>query len=368
MKFICNGTDLSDALSKVMKALPSKKSMPILEGIKFSAFGDTLTIMATDIDFVVIIKIKADIIMEGEVLVPGRTICEYIRKISKENIIEFDYQIEADKLCITHCDSFIFIATMNIDEYPSIEEQEYKSHITIKQKDFKELVNKTIFATSTEDIRQQLRGCYLEIKQKQIRSVGLDGYRLAICNKELEKEHEESGIIVPAKNLSEISKLIENEEDNIDIYFNEKKLMVEFASSKVITSLIGGQYLKYESTIPKNFETEVTVDRASLEYSMEKVDVIAKQDKNNFVKVDIKEGKMTIYCNTSTSNIKEVINTFTKGKDVSVSLNSKYLIDCIKNSSDEYLSIKIANSSNPIVITPIESNEYLYLILPIRMR
>ncbi len=84
MKFVCNGMDLSDALSKVMKALPSKKSMPILEGIKFSAFGDTLTIMATDIDFVVIMKIKADIIMEGEVLVPGRTICEYIRKISKE--------------------------------------------------------------------------------------------------------------------------------------------------------------------------------------------------------------------------------------------------------------------------------------------
>ena len=113
MKFVCNGMDLSDALSKVMKALPSKKSMPILEGIKFSAFGDTLTIMATDIDFVVIMKIKADIIMEGEVLVPGRTICEYIRKISKENYIEFDSQIENDKLYISHCDSFIYLATIN---------------------------------------------------------------------------------------------------------------------------------------------------------------------------------------------------------------------------------------------------------------
>ena len=64
MKFICNGMDLSDALSKVMKALPSKKSMPILEGIKFSAFKDTLTVMATDIDFVVVMKIRADIILE----------------------------------------------------------------------------------------------------------------------------------------------------------------------------------------------------------------------------------------------------------------------------------------------------------------
>lgn len=368
MKFICNGTDLSDALSKVMKALPSKKSMPILEGIKFSAFGDTLTIMATDIEFVIVMKIKADIIMEGEVLVPGRTICEYIRKISKENIIEFDSQIEADKLYISHCDSFIYIATMNISEYPAIEDQEYTTSLSIKQKDFKDLVNKTIFATSTEDIRQQLKGCLIEIKGNQIRSVGLDGYRLAICNKELAEEQKESSIIVPAKSLSEISKLLENDEETVNIKFNDKKMMVEFENSKIVTSLIGGSFIKYESTIPKNFETEVTVDRASLEYSMDKVDVIAKQDKSNYIKIDIKEGKMSIYCNTSMSNIKEVINTFTKGKDVTISLSAKYLTDCIKNSSDEYISIKISNSSNPVVITPIESNEYLYLILPIRTR
>ncbi len=368
MKFICNGTDLSDALSKVMKALPSKKSMPILEGIKFSAFGDTLTIMATDIDFVIIMKIKADIIMEGEVLVPGRTICEYIRKISKENIIEFDTQIEADKLYISHCDSFIYLATMNINEYPAIEDQEYNAQISIKQKDFKDLVNKTIFATSTEDIRQQLKGCLISVNGKQIRSVGLDGYRLAICNKELKSEHQESSIIVPAKSLSEISKLLENEDDEVVVKYNEMKMMVEFENSKIITSLIGGQFIRYESTIPKNFETEVTVDRASLEYSMDKVDVIAKQDKSNYIKIDIKEGKMTIYCNTSYSNIKEVINTFTKGKDVTISLSAKYLTDCIKNSNDEYLSIKISNSNNPVVITPIESDEYLYLILPIRTR
>ena len=192
MKFICNGTDLSDALSKVTKALPSKKSMPILEGIKFSAFGDTLTIMATDIEFVIVIKIKADIIMEGEVLVPGKKISEYIRTISKENIIEFDSQIEADKLYVLHCDSSYNLATMNINEYPTIEDQEYTTQLNIKQKDFKDLVNKTIFATSTEDIRQQLKGCLLEIKGKQVRSVGLDGYRLAICNKELAEEHKDT--------------------------------------------------------------------------------------------------------------------------------------------------------------------------------
>ena len=368
MKFVCNGMDLSDALSKVMKALPSKKSMPILEGIKLSAFGDTLTLMATDIDFVVIMKIRADIIMEGEVLVPGRTICEYIRKISKENYIEFDSQIENDKLYISHCDSFIYLATMNINEYPTIEEINFDMKLTIKQKDFKDLVNKTIFATSTEDIRQQLRGCLFSVKGNTVKSVGLDGYRLAICNKELEAEYPNKDIIVPAKSLSEIAKLLENEDENIEVSINDKKMMVEFENSKIITSLIGGQYIRYESTIPTNFETEITVDRASLEYSMDKVDVIAKQDKNNFIKMDVKEGKMTIYCNTSISNIKEVINTFTKGKDVTISLNAKYLTDCIKNSTDEYLSIKISNSNNPIVITPIESEEYLYLILPIRTR
>ena len=225
MKFVCNGMDLSDALSKVMKALPSKKSMPILEGIKFSAFGDTLTIMATDIDFVVIMKIKADIIMEGEVLVPGRTICEYIRKISKENYIEFDSQIENDKLYISHCDSFIYLATMNINEYPAIEEIQYDMQLKIKQKDFKDLVGKTIFATSTEDIRQQLRGCLFSVKKNTVKSVGLDGYRLAICNKQLEEEYPDKEVIVPAKSLSEIAKLLEKEDENILISINDKKMI-----------------------------------------------------------------------------------------------------------------------------------------------
>lgn len=368
MKFVCNGMDLSDALSKVMKALPSKKSMPILEGIKFSAFKDTLTVMATDIDFVVVMKIRADIILEGEVLVPGRTICEYIRKISKENIIEFDTTIEKDKLYISHCDSFIYLATMNLNEYPSIEEQNYDMQVSIKQKDFKDLVNKTIFATSTEDVRQQLKGCLISINGKEIRSVGLDGYRLAICNKQLDKEYKTKEIIVPAKSLSEISKLFEDDENEVILNINDKKMCVEFDNTKVITSLIAGQFIRYQSTIPTSFETVVTIDRASLEYSMDKVDVIARQDKNNYIKMDVKEGKMTIYCNTSYSNIKEVINTFTSGKDITVNLNAKYLTDCIKNSQDEYVSMKFLNSNSPIVITPIESNEYLYLILPIRSR
>lgn len=368
MKFIVNGTELSDALTKVAKALPTKKTMPILEGIKFSAFKDTLTIMATDIDFVVVMKIKAEIILEGEVLVPGRTIGEYIRKISKENIIEFDSMVEKDKLYISHCDSSFYLATMNINEYPNIEEQGYDSQITIKQKDFKDLVNKTIFATSTEDVRQQLKGCLISLSGTQIRSVGLDGYRLAICNKQLDKEYPDKEIIVPAKSLSEISKLLENDDEMVTLNINDKKMCVEFDNTKIITSLIAGQFIRYQSTIPATSETTVTIDRASLEYSMDKIDVIARQDKNNYIKMDIKEGKMTISCNTSLSNIREVINTFTTGKDISVNLNAKYLTDCIKNTQDEYISIKFLNSNSPIVITPIESEEYLYLILPIRSR
>lgn len=365
MKVLCNGADLADALNKVAKALPIKKTQPILEGIKISAMGDSLTVTATDCDFTIIKNIKADIKMEGEVLVPGKLITDLSRSISNEDMVELS-DISDDNLTIKYSDSNTFLKLMNLVEYPVIADVDYDNKITMLQKDFKDMVSKTIFAAATDGIRVIFKGCLIEIEKSEIRMVALDGYRLALCNKELPMEYPQMSIIVPAKSLQEIAKLLTDDEEVVNINVGKDSILVDVGHTKIKSNLLSGTFINYKNTIPKDFETQITVDKKLFDESIERASILSRYDKNNLVKLEVKEGNMLINSNSESGESKQKINVFTKGKDVNIGFNAKYISDCLKCLNDEFVLLKISSSTSPAIIMPVEGNGYLYLILPIR--
>ncbi|MBE7074179.1 MAG: DNA polymerase III subunit beta [Clostridiales bacterium] len=360
----CQGLELSDALLKVSKAISNKITNPILEGIKISAEDDTLTLSATDTELSIEKKIKATVKSEGETVVPGRFITEFVKKLTN-SIIELDVN-EKNQMSIRYEDSQSVIQCYNPIEYPGFKKVDTLEYFGITKKDFKACVSKSIFSVAIDDSRPILKGVLFDISNNFVNVVALDGYRLARVKKNITTNMKKS-IVVPARSLSELSKLIDDTDEVINIYVDKYTIMVDLGDTKVTSRLLEGDYINYGQIIPVNYESFVIVNKAQFEESLERATLLSRTSNNNFVKFDIKENNICITSNSELGNLKENIPVTLSGKDLLISFNPRYFLESLKAVGDDFVKICFNDSTKPCVIVPTEDDEYLYLILPVRI-
>lgn len=360
----CMGLELSDAFLRVSKAISNKVTNPILEGIKLSAEDNELTLSATDTDLSIEKKIKADIKIEGETVVPGKFITEFVKKLSNSDI-ELEVN-EKNQLLIRYDGNESVIQCYNSVEYPGFRKISTEEWFGISKKDLKTIINKTIFSVALDDSRPILKGVLFDIDQKEINAVALDGYRLSRVKKKVTSNFKKQ-IVVPARSLNEISKLIEDEDEIINIYVDSNAIMIDTTDTKIISRLLEGDFVNYKQIIPMNYETFVIVNKVQIEDALERVSLLSKVGQNNFVKFDIKESSVLLTSNSEIGNIKEKISAVLNGKDVTIAFNPRFILESLKANSDEFVKLCLNTPSNPCVIVPTEGDEFLYLILPVRM-
>ena len=300
----CSGLELSDAFLRVSKALSNKPTNPILEGIKISAEDNELTLSATDTDLSIEKKIKADIKVEGETVVPGKFITEFVKKLSNSEI-ELEVN-DKTQLLIRYDGNESIIQFYNVIEYPGFKKLKTDEWFGISQKDLKALISKTIFSVALDDSRPILKGVLFDIDQKEISAVALDGYRLARVKKK-STANVKKQIVVPTRSLNEISKLLDDSDDIINVYIDSNAIMIDTVDTKIISRLLEGDFVNYKQIIPMNYETFVIVNKLQLEDALERVSLLSKVGQNNFVKFDIKEGAVQLTSNSEIGNIKEKI-------------------------------------------------------------
>ena len=360
----CHGIELSDAFLSVSKAISNKITNPILEGIKIVAEDDTLTFSATDTELSIEKKIKANIKTEGEAVVPGKFITEFIKKLTNE-MIELELN-DRNQMIIKYDDSQSIIQCYNVSEYPSFKKVETMEYFGITKKDLKTIINKTIFSVAVDDSRPILKGVLFDIDKNTLNAIALDGYRLAKVKKNI-ISNLTMNIVIPAKSLSEISRLLDDSDDIINVYVDKSTLMVDFGDTKLTTRLLEGDFVNYKQIIPMNYETFVIVNKNQLEDALERVSLLSKIGQNNFVKFDIKESSLNLTSNSEIGNIKEKISAVLNGKDVTIAFNPRFILESLKANSEEFVKLCLNTASNPCVIVPTEGDEFLYLILPVRM-
>jgi len=365
MKLICEGLDLSDAVLKVIKATANRTTNPILEGIKIKASQDSLTLSATDLEISIEKTIPADVKIEGEIVVPGKFFAEFIKKLSNEQI-ELTLT-DKNSLKIKYTDSEGFIQCMNAEEFPEIKNLVEPETIVINKADFKDLINKTIFSVAIDDARPILKGCLFEISKDTITSVALDGYRLALARKTIKSTSAEFSCIVPARTLSEIAKILEGEDEDIEVLIQKNYLLVNVNNTKVITRLLDGEFINYKQVIPQSITSTVVINKKQLEYGLERASLLARMDKNNLVKFDVKDKLLTLSSQSDIGNVTENITVSLDGKDITIAFNARYMSECMRTIEDEFIKVNFTSSIAPCTITATDKDEYLYLILPVRI-
>jgi len=370
MKIVCEKDKILKAINSVTKAVASKTTMPILEGIFIQTNENQVKLTTYDLEIGIEYIIECDVKEQGATVVNAIMFSEIIRKLPDTDI---KIEINDKNLLVIECEGSLYkLATMNPDEFPELPQINIENSIEIEQNSLKEMIRKTIFAVSTEENRPIFTGCLFQISNNKLNVVAVDGFRLAWKSKFLQNKINDFTAVIPGRTLNEINKIISDSFDNIKIGVAKNQALFEMENCKVVTRLLDGEFLNYSSVIPENWETRIRVNRDILQNCFERVSLISsssiEKEKKYPVKVLVEIGKVTISCTNQTGDAKEEIYIESEGKNLEAGFNPKYFLDALRAIDDEEVFVDFGTSISQCVIRPVEEGDYTYMILPIRLK
>ena len=372
MKIIFEKDKMIKALNSVTKAVATKTTMPILEGILIQTNNDDIKLTCYDKELGIEYIIKENNVLEqGSIVVNAIMFSEIIRKLPDTNIT---ISINDNNLLVIECEGSVYkLATMNPDDFPQLPEINVENSIELEQNTIKDMIRKTIFAISTEENRPVFTGCLFEVKNNKLNVVAVDGFRLAWKSKVLNTKTNDFEAVIPGRTLQEINKILADSFDLIKLGISKNQALFEIENCKIVTRLLDGEFLKYSEVIPKKWETRVRVNKNLISNCFERISLISsssmEKEKRYPVKLNVEVGKIKISCTNQTGDAKEEIFTTTEGQDLEAGFNPKFFLDVFRNIDDEEVYINFGTSISPSVIKSIEDDgDYQYMILPVRLK
>ena len=370
MKIICEKDKILKALNSVTKAVASKTTMPILEGILIQTNDNEVKLTTYDLEIGIEYIIECEVKEQGATVVNAIMFSEIIRKLPDT---EIDIELNEKNLLVIECERSLYkLATMNPTEFPELPQINIENSIEIEQNALKDMIRKTIFAVSTEENRPIFTGCLFEITNNKLNLVAVDGFRLAWKSRFLQTKINDFTAVIPGRTLNEINKIILDSFDTIKIGVAKNQALFEMENCKIVTRLLDGEFLNYSSVIPENWETRIRVNKDVIQNCFERISLISsssiEKEKKYPVKVMIDIGKVTISCTNQTGDAKEEIYVSTEGKNLEAGFNPKYFLDALRAIDDEEVFIDFGTSISPCIIRPVDEGDYIYMILPIRLK
>ncbi|WP_392485932.1 DNA polymerase III subunit beta [Haloimpatiens sp. FM7315] len=363
MIFTCEKIKLQEAISTVQKAITGKSTMPILQGVLLIAENNTLTLIGSDIDLSIETKIEANILTPGKIVVDSKLFGEIIKRLPNSNVEISTNEENSINIKCEKSNSTLF--HMNADEYPEIPKINENMVCQMSQKILKNMIKGTIFAVAQDETRPILTGVLFEIKNNKLNLVALDGYRLALRSESINNKND-INCVIPGKTLSEVSKVLEDDEKNVNLSFTLNHILFNLGKTRIISRLLEGEFIKYDSIIPEEYNLKVTAKRDEMLSCIERASLLGKEGNTNPVKFDIKDDTIVITSNSQLGKVREELNIILQGDSLQIAFNSRYLIDVFKIMDQEEVFLELSSSVNPCVIKGKEGNNFTYLILPVR--
>ena len=372
MKIVCEREKLLKGINSVVRGVPNRTTMPILEGILIQTNNNELKLTTYDLELGIEYTMECEIKEEGNTVVNAIMFSEIIRKLPDTDIT---IEINENNLLVIECEGSLYkLSTMNPDEFPELPKIVVENSIDTDQTVLKNMIRKTIFAVSIEENRPIFTGCLFEVINNSLNVVAVDGFRMGWVSNNLSSETNNFKAVIPGKTLNEVNKIILDSYDSIKIGVSKNQAIFEMENCKIVTRLLDGEFLNYSSVIPNTWETRIRVNKSILQNCFERVSLISsstiEKEKKYPVKIRIEAGKIIISCTNQTGDAKEEMYTQTEGKELEIGVNPKYFLDALKVIEDEEIFISFGTNISPCVIKPVDESarNYTYMILPIRMK
>lgn len=370
MKIVCYKDKILKAINSVVKAVASKTTMPVLEGILIQTNDNEIKLTTYDLEIGIEYIIECEVKQQGNTVVNAVMFSEIIRKLPDT---EINITLNDKNLLEIECEGSLYkLATMNPTEFPELPKIEIENSIELEQNTLKNMIRKTIFAVSNEETRPIFTGSLFEIENNKLNIVAIDGFRLALRTIFLNKETKNFSAVIPGKTLNEVNKILEDSFETVKMGVSKNQALFQMDNCKIVTRIIDGEFLNYKNVIPQNWETRIKVNKTNIQNSFERISLISsssvEKEKKYPVKVNVDIGKIIISCTNQTGDAKEELFVETEGKNLEVGFNPKYFLDSLKAIEDEEVYISFGSNISPCLIKAIENEDYVYMILPIRLK
>ena len=363
---------LLENLNKVSKAISTKNLVPALAGIKFDLQKEGLTLTASDNDITIRTFIpyqEGDMTIEeeGSIIISGRYILDIVRKLDEEmiNLEVFDEL----KVIISTENSEYNLNGINKNEYPNINLEINKNPILINSKVFKDLVNQTAFAASNDEARPALTGLNFKIVGNILECNCTDSYRLArkilTLNNNVENDY---NIVIPSKNIIEVSKLINDDELDIELHIFNNKILFKYDNILFQSRLINGNFPNTSNLLPKESMLKIKVSVAELYNVIDRVSILTSDKEKNVVTLETSGNTLTMKSSSTEIGRGDSKMNIEKEneEDITISFSARYVMEALKVIEDSECEISFVGEVNPIIFKGCEHDDLLQLVLPIR--
>ena len=371
MNFKIKKENLLKHLNYVIRGISNKNIMPILNCIKFELCDEGLYLSSTDNDIAIKTFIDKKEIEDnytcGKFVVSGKYIYEIIRKLPNE-IISIE-EVMDSKIFISTKNSSFSLNCNNISEFPDLELEETKNPIVLNTKILKTILNQTTFAASTQESRPAITGINFKIFGNKLECTATDSYRLAKKTIELnENVKEDINIIIPTRNLTELSKMFSEDDTNIEMHIFSNKVIFKFETIVMLSRLINGTYPDVSKLIPDNYLLKVTLSMPEFYSLLDRVSLFSTEEEKNTIKLECTDNIIVVKSNIpEIGNVEERIAVEKdKQENIKIAFSSKYMMDAIKVLECEKIELCFNGEVKPIIIKNPDDNNLIQLIVPIK--
>ncbi|MCL2127013.1 MAG: DNA polymerase III subunit beta [Treponema sp.] len=363
MKFLCERSVLLKEISMAQEIIASKNVISILSNIYLEAQNESLTIKATDLKVNFETTVPVTVLEPGPATVFGDKFLGILGSVP-EGEMEFEHKDNKVKIKTSAKKANFQLKSIASEKFPEfpVSASEY---FDIPVKDFKEMIDQTVFAVSDDETRFFMNGVYLEKSEDKIVMVATDGRRLAYIEKKADNVKDFPGVIVPPKILNVIAKRA-GDEGVISVSVTDKIIYMRFGSYNLSSVLLEGQFPNYRKVIPEEQAESLSVKRLEMLDALRRVSLLVEQ-KSHRIYLGLKPGMMEIFSEEGEiGDAKEEIPCQYDGEGVSIALNYRYIEEPFKVIASDDICIRFSGPSKAITIVPVPKTDFFHIVMPMQ--
>jgi DNA polymerase-3 subunit beta len=368
VKFRCERDVLADAVGSAGRAATNRTgTLPVLAGVRMEVAGDTLTITGTDLELTIRLTVEVGGERDGAAVVPARLVGDIVKAVPA-GAVEVDLPESGDgssEMSISAGRSQFSVRPLSLDDYPAQSEPSGEA-VTLPAADMTEALRQVVRAASTDDARAVLTGVLLAAEDDGLRMVATDSYRLAVRDLP-ESSMLGSGqkVLIPGRALSELQRLIGNEE-TLTVRLGEREATFESGSTRLSTRLIEGEFPNYRNLLPSSYPNLLTISKPAMIEAIRRVKILAQDS----TPIRITLGGDTVQLTAITQdvgNAVEEIDATYDGAEMTVAFNPDYLLAGIDAIDADDVTLATMDPMKPAVLRGAGQDDYLYLLMPVRV-
>ncbi len=366
MKFKCEKSLLQNALLTAARAVTTRSTLPVLEGVLLQV-GEDVTISGYNMETGITAKLSANISKQGDIVLTARMFSDIVRKMPDEQV---SVSVEEDMVHISCGASEFKILGMPSGQFPNLPDVSQEACLELPQGQLKSMLTKTLFAVSVNENKVIHTGALFECQDSVLTIVGLDGFRLALRRETFENNKEDIKFVVPGAALREVEHVLsDSDEDVVRIVMGGRHIQFQVGEITIISRLLDGEFLDYRKAIPSGQPTTLVTGTKKLLEGVERVSLLVNDKIKNPVRLLLEKECIQLSLHTSLGSATDSCPCEGDGGELEIGFNHKYLVDALRASlPDETIQIRFGNPLAPCIIEPEVGNSYLFMVLPVRLK